>query len=158
MLSETREKNTLDRLSVLDRCVSSAVQRHEEGTYSGHNDSQRNDGILLNDKTKPSLKPDAKIQRMTESHVKCVERPLQSACTSARMSERIRTPPGGKLLSACWTAYKMERASRTMMFSSREKPPYAANPHYEGSKLQRQSHEVRATLPSGKRYHILVRT
>ena len=36
----------------------------------------------LNDETKPALMPDAKIRRMTESNVKKLRRPLQSASTS----------------------------------------------------------------------------
>ena len=60
---------------------------------------------------------DAKIRRMAASHVNMFERPLQSASTSARSSERIRRCPGGQLLSAYRTAYKMERAPRTMMLS-----------------------------------------
>ena len=63
-------------------------------------------------------------RRITESSEKLFDRPLQSASTSARLSERIRRRPDGYRLSAYRTAYKMERASRIMIFSSREKPPY----------------------------------
>ena len=87
------------------------------------------DGIHLNDKTKPALKPDAKTRRKTEGTVNVVERLLQSAGTSARLSERNRRRPGANR-----TAYKMQRASRTLMFSSRKKPPYAANFRSEGSR------------------------
>ena len=71
---------------------------------------------------------------MTENNVKCFERPVQSASTSARLSEKIRRRPSGQVLPACWTTYKMERASRTTMFSSRKKLPYAANLHSKGSR------------------------
>ena len=40
--ASVREKNNLGRLSVLERCVSSAVQGHEEGICSGHDLGQRN--------------------------------------------------------------------------------------------------------------------
>ena len=45
------------------------------------------------DETKPARKPDGKIRRMTVSNVNLFERPLQSAGTSGRLSERIRNEP-----------------------------------------------------------------
>ena len=92
------------------------------------------DGIHLNDKTKLALKPGAKIRRMTESNVKMLKRPLQSAGTNARLSERTRKHPADNDSTAYRTAYKKERASRTIVFSYRKKPPYAANFHSEGSR------------------------
>ena len=62
--------------------------------------------------------------------------------------------PSGYLLSAYWTTYRMERASRTVMLSLRKKPPYAANLHFEGSKCCNDTsgksarHSPRASDPS----------
>ena len=71
-----KEKNGLGRLSVPVKIVLSAVQEHEQETSQGHNHGQKlplsekfnSDGIHLKDKTKPDLKPDAKIRRMTGSN------------------------------------------------------------------------------------------
>ena len=118
----SEEKNSLGRLSVPVKILSSAVQEHDVVICSSRIRSQRNDfrcqnnstlTVDLNDKTKPVQKPDAKIRRMTESN----ERPLQSASTRARLSERIRRRAGGYRPSAHLTAYKMDRALRTTRFS-----------------------------------------
>ena len=57
------------------------------------------DGVHLNDETKPALKPDAKIRRMTESNVIVFQRPLQSAGTSARLSGKIRRRPSRHIIA-----------------------------------------------------------
>ena len=58
-----------------------ALQEHEEVLSDNFN----SDGIHLNDKTKPALKSDAKIRRMTESDLKMFERPFQGSSTNARL-------------------------------------------------------------------------
>ena len=79
--ASVREKNSLGRLRVTERCVSNTVQGHEEKICSGHNHGQRSDlscrinstlpvSTLINDKTKPALNPGAKIRSITESNVK----------------------------------------------------------------------------------------
>ena len=98
--------------------LAGAVQEDEDVICSGRNYGQtatatslfgiiqlrRNAPERYDNTTKPALKPDAKIRRMTENNVKCFERPLQSAGTSARLSERTRRRPGGYLPSAYRTA------------------------------------------------------
>ena len=87
------------------------------------------DGIHLSDKTKPALKPDAKIPRMTASNVKFVERPVQSASPAQDCQNGSGGVWADNDSKANRTAYKMVRVSRTFMFSSRKKPPYAENSH-----------------------------
>ena len=53
-----------------------------------------------------------------KSNVNIFERPLHSS-TTARLSERIRRRPDGKLFSAYQTAFKIYCFLRTIMFSSR---------------------------------------
>ena len=59
---------------------------------------------------------------------------LAPAQDCQKRSRRYCQKPSELLLSAYPTADKMERASRTRMFSSRKKPPYAANFPSEGSR------------------------
>ena len=84
-------------------------------------------------KINTALKPDAKIRRKTESHAICFKHPLPNASTSARLSERIRRRSGG--------AYKMERASKIIMFSVRRQLPFG-----KVQKLQRHLQKVCTTL------------
>ena len=69
-----------------------------------------------------------------------------------------RRRPSEQRLSACWTAHKMERASRIMMFSSRKKPPYAANFHSDGSRRCKDTSGKSARLSFRARHLFLVRT
>ena len=89
--ASVREKASLGHLPVPVKTVLNALQGHEEVLSEIFN----SDGIHLNDKTKPALKSDAKIRRMTERILKMFERPLQGSNTSARLSERIRRRLGG---------------------------------------------------------------
>ena len=72
--ASVREKARLGHLPVPVKTVLNALQGHEEVLSENFN----SDGIHLNDKTKPCLKSDAKIRRMTESILKMFERPLQA--------------------------------------------------------------------------------
>ena len=69
---------------------------------------------------------------------------MQSASTSARLSEKIKRRPGGYLFSASRAAYRMPRASRILMFSSRTKPPFSVNFLSEGSRSRSDTSEKSA--------------
>ena len=132
---------------------------------SSHIHSQRNDFLSLNKSTltvstftirEPARKPGAKIRRMTESNVIIVEQPLQSASTSARVSEKNQVAsqrtlafPDGIQDGTCFKNYDV--------FLSKGTTVGHQVPRRGIHKLQRHLQQVRATLP-GKRHLILVRT
>ena len=91
------EKTNLGRLSVPEENVLSAAQEREESFCSGDN------------------------------HVKATCNVLNVLCRAQLPAQDrqklVRNRHGGYLLSANWTAYKMERASRIMTFSYRKKSP-----------------------------------
>ena len=55
----------------------------------------KSDGINLNDKTKPALKPDAKIRRMTEGNVDILERPFAKHSHRRKIFRKDQKAPDG---------------------------------------------------------------